>query len=201
MGRDKGGGRGNLRATPMKTNFCTRLKWFLVAVLFLLVSFAAMGQGTIMWNEGVNGPLSNITNSPSALSPLVGGSNSIIGSITRAGGNLQMDYFTFLVPANIAVQAMWLSSDSAVQVYDGNAGYVNGSTYGILTSGGISGSNVLPPGQHWMAALFNGGIAETVNYRIDFVTTVPEPSAWFLSFVGMAVFYLLRRRKRGYEPR
>ena len=169
-----------------------------VPILLLgLSAVAALGQGRIWWDENVHGPLSNVTNAPTALSSLVPGTNSIFGTISRVGGIIHSDYFTFNVPSSPALQAMWLVGDAPMQVYyDGDAGYVYGSYFGISSSGGVEGSTVMRTGQQWMAVLFNGGTSSTVNYRLDFVVAVPEPSTWLLGFTGLGVLLFLRHRRR-----
>jgi hypothetical protein len=111
-----------------------------VAFLILLLATAAFGQGTLLWDESVNGPFSEDLSSPTILGQMQMGTNSIIGStmVERVGNNWvgHDDFFTLLVPSGSTVAfatlqvdranaGVWLSNRTRTIVVDNQVTFTN----------------------------------------------------------------------------
>src|SRR6516225_5622792 len=75
----------------------------------------SFGQGVILWNESVNGELSQDFTRPTSLTPLLAGTNSVIGAteVAQYGNNWggYPDYFVITLPANLLVSEVYLGID------------------------------------------------------------------------------------------
>jgi hypothetical protein len=101
-------------------------------ILLLLEAFAptAFGQGTVLWDESVNGELSMSYTSATALPPMQLGTNSIIGmtEVVPTGPNwlVHPDYFSITVPSNLSVAGVYLSINKPnVWTWIGDPTFVN----------------------------------------------------------------------------
>src|SRR4051794_27577688 len=76
-------------------------------LLALLLNLNAHGQGTLLWNESVNGPFSQSSSTPTILGQLALGTNTIIGVTevepTGPSWSIHPDFFTFQVPSNSSI--------------------------------------------------------------------------------------------------
>ena len=54
-----------------------------ILFLFALAATSALGQGTILWEESVNGPISNEFGEPTFFGALQDGTNSLMGSVSN----------------------------------------------------------------------------------------------------------------------
>ena len=74
------------------------MKQLTALMVGLVLASSAYGQGTILWDEAVNGPLSNDFAHPTSLSTMQMGSNSVRGATEYFdfGGNgaVAPDYFS-----------------------------------------------------------------------------------------------------------
>ena len=179
------------------------------AILFsvILTTTAAFGQTTILWNESVNGELSQDYNSPTPLGTLQLGTNIIIGATecVPIGYNWlsYQDCFTFEVPSNSDNTAIYIQTDKPdIWAWIGDSTFsnelafdTNPSTGELLSQMGLSS---IIPGIYGMDLLNDDEQPYTsvANYQLDFVVEpVPEPGTLGLLLLGAGVFSLRSRRQ------
>ena len=182
-----------------------RLK--LILALAVLSATTVFGQGTILWDESVNGPLSEDFNQPTSLGPMQIGINSIIGLTAIVPPppfwEYHPNYFTFEVPKGLAVQAINLQVDKPnVWAWIGNPEFssqlaftMNPST-GELLSQWALGS--IPSGSYgmYLENLDQQSFTSVASYRLDFfVQAVPEPGTFWLLVAGAGLVVLRGWRK------
>ena len=187
------------------------MKKLSIISFFFVLTFAALGQGsTVLWNESVNGPLSNGGATPAtALGSLTLGQNSVIGAVQLipnglGGGTLINDYFTFSVPANTEISSLNLTTDKPLIVWWGNTSF-SGEIGSVIdpTAGNIlsqMGLISVGPGSYGMYVAnydLDAPSVSTANYQLDFsLVAAPEPSTIALGTLGAAALLLFRRRKK-----
>jgi hypothetical protein len=82
-------------------------KYVIRPILFTLIfGIGSTAFGGIIYNEAVNGDLSDSGLSPTVIGPLSLGSNQIFGTTGRQGATVDRDYFTIIVPPNSALSAL-----------------------------------------------------------------------------------------------
>src|SRR5713101_2920083 len=90
-------------------------KMVVILVGLALPGAAALGQGVLLWDESVNGELSQDFTHPTSLTPLLAGTNSVIGAteIIPYGNNWRgyPDDFLVTIPSNLVVTAVYLAVD------------------------------------------------------------------------------------------
>jgi hypothetical protein len=117
----------------------------------LLAGFALVWQADrvsaqgIIWNESVNGSLSNDGNSPTSLGSLALGSNTVIGTSEVVGATSTGDFFTISIPES-QITSLLLNRDRQLFVLIGYTGYTNalGYSFNSLT-GDLMTQFQLPP--------------------------------------------------------
>ena len=185
----------------MKKTLCT-------SSLLLGLAVGAFGQGTIVWDESVNGPLSHFSSSPTALGSFQLGTNSIIGKveIEPSGGNwiVYEDFFTLSVPPSLSLNAVFFHVDKPdVATWIGASfgdqlGYAASSASGeLLAQWGMS-----PIGaggySMYLANHDTQAVISVATYRLDFfVQSVPEPGTFALALTGAIGLAVWRRQGRG----
>ena len=184
---------------------------------FLLILFSATAIGmntfaqgtTTIWNESVNGPLSNSGYTPTSLGLLQQDHSIIVGTTEfqpsgGGGGLVTADYFTFQVPANTAVSSLSFVVNKPVWVWLGDEtlsneiGFLTTPSNGdLFTQMGLSS---LAAGTYGMyVANHDSGAASLslANYQLDFsLVAAPEPSTIALGTLGVSALLLFRRRKK-----
>ena len=170
----------------------TLVGWLVVATLVA----RALGQGTILWDEAVNGPLSNDAQFPTSLQPLTLGTNSLMGAVelTPHGANWghDEDVFIITVPADMRVGMIGASADRSTSAWIGNPSFLTEYGFAIISSGG----NLLPlweltslaPGTYGMVLVDSDfqPYPTAANYRLDFVVeAIPEPASVCLLLGGL----------------
>lgn len=118
-----------------------------ISTLFLFVVNHTCAQGVVLWDEAVNGPLSNASSAATALASLQVGTNTIVGEleIVPNGGiwTVYEDFFVLDLPVNLMVDKVYLQIDKPdVQTWIGNSSF--SSQLGFSPSS--------PPGEllsHW----------------------------------------------------
>ena len=175
--------------------------------LLFLSALTLLGQGIVLWDESVNGPISNTSGMPTGLSFLQLGTNDLYATVERtpyAGGWIVTnDFFVITVPAGLEVNKIDLSSDGPVWAWIGSDDY--SQEYGSADS--ASAGNLLL--QWGISSLTTGtyGIyisndepqpmPSSINYRLSFIVqTVPEPSALSLLLAGAGCVVGWRWRKK-----
>ena len=182
-------------------------KTTLIALLALLLKPSGFGQGTVLWNESVNGPLSNSSGTPTSLTPLQVGTNSIFGTteVVPSGSSwlLYPDFFTLQVPNNLSVTGVWISVDNPqTAVWIGHTSFTsqlafvgNAANGSLLSQWGLGSIGAGTYGMQMESHNFQNNPSAT-DYRLDFVTqTIPEPGAGSLLLVGAGIVGFLRWKK------
>ena len=176
-------------------------------LLILLSATAAFGQGTILWDESVNGPLSFNYQAPTALGALSYGSNSVFGATeiepTGPGYFVHDDYFTFTVPNNSSLTAVYIGIDKPSvwtwigdETFSSELGFIGNPSNGELLSQWTLSS--LGPGVYgmYMANHDFQPVTSIANYRLDFfVHAIPEPSTISLWLAGAGLVGFCTWRK------
>jgi len=164
--------------------------------LSFLIPTVASAQGTILWDESVNGLLSEDSGYPTILGPLQPGTNSVIGATevvpTPPDWAGHPNIFTFQVPSGSSLNAVYLQVDKPkVWAWIGDPTFstelgstINPSDGELLAQWGVSS---LGHGTYGMYLENHDQQAFTsiANFQLDFfVEAVPEPSALSLLLVG-----------------
>ena len=171
------------------------------------VGSCAFGQSLVIWNESVDGPLSNDSSFPTPLVVLQPGTNSVLGMTENepATGNhiVYPDLFVIQVPDNSAMTALYLELDKpnlwnwiGDTSYSTQLGFIQSPRNGdVLAQWGLE---LVGSGYYGMyvANLDSQVTTSIATYRLDFVVqAVPEPSAVSLLLAGAGIVALNRSRK------
>ena len=177
---------------------------FLVLVLSATTAFA---QGTVLWDESVNGPISEDYTIPTSLSPMQMGTNSVMGLTevvpTPPNWEGHPNTFTIEVPIGLEVRAVYLQVDKPnVWAWIGNTGFSSELGFTLSASSGELlaqwGLVTISAGSYGIYLENHDHQAEIsiANFRLDFVVqAVPEPSACSILLAGLV---LLGGTKLGY---
>lgn len=197
-----------------------------VAAAAVLGLWSSPALGTVVWNETVNGDLSNSGLTATAVSFGVG-SNVVQGTTGHdATGAIDRDYFTFTIGPNQVLSSLnilagtqtlgfsFIGLQSGTQVTLATnastaAGLLGWAHYGssdigtnildnmsVATNGSSGFSIPLGPGSY---AVWVQEISPggTVPYAFDFeVASVPEASTWAMMLTGFGLLGLAFRRRR-----
>lgn len=180
-----------------------KMKFFCVTCIGLLAAVSILpGQGTMFWDEAVNGPLSNSGSQPSLLQGFSSGTNSMRGASEYIPFGVYSDYFVINVPAGFEVTQLWLTTDRPIAIWFGSqdlgseiAYTINPADGNVMELWGLSSIAAGSWGMYVMNYDFDSG-ASVANYRLDFVV-VPEPSTVALLAVGATVLGFRAWRRRG----
>jgi hypothetical protein len=185
-----------------------------LALISIAAALAEPAAAATLWNESVNGDLSNVRTAPTNLA-LSMGSNTITG--TTVSGDI--DFFTITVPASASFGSLVLIQFTSADDLDFLAiqsgpiitsttspaamlGYVHLSAALVgtdvlddmaLGDGALGFSPPLPAGTYamWTQQLQT----QMVSYSFDLVVTpVPEPTQATLLTAGLVVLAVARRR-------
>jgi hypothetical protein len=184
-----------------------------LALISIAAALTGPAAAATLWNESVNGDLSNVRTAPTNLT-LSMGSNVISG--TTVSGDV--DFFTVSVPASTFFSALtlvaWASADdlSFLALQAGPIitsttspaamlGYVHLSAVFVgtdilddiaLGDGALGFSRPLPPGTYamWTQQLQT----QLVTYSFDLVV-IPEPTEAILLTAGLLVLAFARRAR------
>lgn len=188
----------------------------MIAGIVALGIFPTMlvGQGSTVWDESLNGPLSNDPGAATFIGNIQVGTNRMAGAATFVpigggpGGAQFSDFVTFDVGSGFYLAALTLEADAPVAVWIGNG-----------TFGTEIGSVVQPKNGDLLAqmalAFLPGGTyslyvsdeefssnSSIANYSLSFVV-VSEPSTFCLWTGGMTVsasLFALRKQSSLRQP-
>ena len=177
-------------------------------ILLTASAVTAFGQGTLIWDESLNGPLSQSSGAPTLLAPFALGTNTIIGmsEIVPSGPSWTVypDFFTVQVPESLVITAVYLQvSELNVWHWIGDPVFLN--ELGFVqnpVSGELLAQWGLPSvgeGNYGMNVENHNAqpFTSIANYRLDFfVQAIPEPSAIGLFIFGFGILWLQRRKNR-----
>ena len=184
------------------------MKYYLAILCVLAQCPTTMfGQTTILWNESVNGELSQDYSTATPLGSVQVGTNIIIGAteIEPVGQNWLRypEDFSFRVPSGYEVTEVYIQIDKPnVWSWIGDSGFSNEMGFTMNSSTG----NLLP---QWGIGSISSGIygveltslniepyTSIAHYELEFVVeAVPEPGTFGLLLLGAGVFTLRSGRK------
>lgn len=173
-----------------------RVLTFKTTLLFF-TAITAFGQGTILWNESVNGPLSQSFLTPTSLGPLQIGTNYLQGRVelqpNESGWTSFNDYFIFRVSPSTSLSAVHLTTDNQQMslwlggsAFSDRIGFVlNPANSNLFAQMGIA---AISPNFYGMYVQNEDRqpFTSIANYRLDFVVqAIPEPSALAVALVSV----------------
>ncbi len=172
----------------------TMLRIWLWVIAFTGVGFS---QGTILWDESVNGPFSQDFHNPTPLTQLHAGTNSVIGTakIEPIPGSwlVYEDIFTLDIPTGLTLTSVSLSVDKPdFLAWIGNPSFSSQlATSTQATNGDLMGQWLLSNIATGSYGMYVGNydaqpFTSIANYRLDFIVqSIPEPSALWLLLGGL----------------
>jgi len=177
--------------------FATPITRVLCLCSLVLGVLAPRASALVVWDEGVDGPLSASGDAPTVLN-LAPGANTILSSF--GGLNGQFDYFSFTLPTGQSLKAFtldsYVSSDAVAWLgikagTDWTIGYdtaqmIAQQHFGTANIGsnllGFSAGNLLGPGSYTVRSQQLGAAA---TYQLG-LNVVPEPSTYALLLLTSA---------------
>lgn len=190
------------------------MKTVIGCLLAIGVSATLFGQGTTLWNEAVNGPLSNDFTQPTPLGVLQSGTNSVSGAAhfvrtgNGPGGTLYDDFVLFSVGDGFQVSAFLVQSDNPLLLWIGDAGFTSesASVFSAASDAPVLQAGLgLPAYGTYGFYISNrqfGSPSSVANYRLDFVVqAVPEPASLWILLNGLGFLWFKRWRRCGTHRR
>ncbi len=184
------------------------MKQLVALMVGLVLGSSANGQGTILWDEAVNGEFSHLFSSATPLAALQMGANTLIGTVeNEPHGGIWItyeDFFTLRVQEGFSIRAIhWQVNKPEIQTWIGDTSFGNHISYSQSSASGelLSEWSIseITSGEYGMYIANHDAqnFISVANYRLDFVVeTIPEPaSLWLLSasLAGMQIRRWLRK--------
>jgi hypothetical protein len=157
-----------MRNILMSKRFMPNSQKILVLVMAAIVLPAVRTKATVLWNESVNGDLSNVQSAPNMFT-LSSGVNAVIGSV---GTGDTQDWLTLTVPAGFQLSSVVLASYQSTDL-QGFTGFAAGSTFA---------GNLNVPGSylgyaHFGTAAGNGSLPVANLVGVDILPIMANPLA------------------------
>lgn len=170
-----------------------------------LLTTTGLGQSTILWNESVNGPLSNNGDIPTSLGLISPGTSSILGAtevvLSGNGGATFEDFFTFSIAPSFSATGLAINTDKPVLIWLGNPTFSEVQSYVFNPLNGALlpqlSQTAINPGDYGMYVKVNDFSATgSANYRLDFVVqAIPELGTLWLLLGGLSLVGFRRWRR------
>jgi hypothetical protein len=184
------------------------MKNLLLIFAIALAPLWSFGQGKLLWDESIHGPLGVTDATATPLGLLQYGTNTIIGASENTPSESSWiaypDNFFFQVPVGSQVSALYLSvTGPNVRAWIGNESFTvqygwarNSENGDLLGQWGMQPLQSLGYGMY-MANTDRQPFTSVAQYRLDIVLTpIPEPATWALLALGGGLFWLLRHTRR-----
>lgn len=184
------------------------MKRGLLCALLWANLISTQGQGTILWDEAVNGPLSEDYHNPTYLPALQLGTNSLFGAseivTTPPNWAGHPNNFILRVPNGLQVSMVFVHVDKPnVWAWIGDVGFSAEGNYTLNTTNGdllfqcdlksIQAGNY---GVYLENTDQSDPAISIANYRLDFVVeSVSEPATAWLLLGGLSGMAISQRRK------
>ena len=182
---------------PMKS-----IAAMLAGMALLWTADRAGAQGTVNWNESVNGPLSNNYLTPTSLGVLRIGTNTIIGTSALTNATTTGDFFTISIPIGSQITSLFLIRDRKLFVLIGNTEYTStlGYSFDAQTGDLMTQFQLSPIGSGLYGFEVDnndfGTVTSIANYQLNFIVQpVPEPGTLGLFALGAGALAWARSRK------
>ncbi len=148
--------------------FASHSQKYLALVVAAIVLPAARTNAIVLWNESVNGDLSNTQTAPNMFT-LSSGVNAVIGSV---GTGDTQDWLTLTVPVGFQLPSVVLASYQSTDV-QGFTGFASGSTFAgsVNTAGSYLGY------AHFGTAAANGTLPTANLLGADILPIMANPLA------------------------
>jgi hypothetical protein len=153
----------------------TKLGWRSVSLATGLFAFAVNSNATVIWNQGVNGALSELPASPTSFT-LSAGTNSVIATVGGGSGEtgINQNWVNMNIPAGLQLSEVVLASYTSTDA-QGFMGLASGSSFAGGESAVNTTSSYLGYG-HFGTGATNGALPPTNLVGDDMLPIMSNPA-------------------------